>query len=81
MERFGQDNRLEGPDMDKEPFVSGAYRPEEDKRNEVKEPISARIDRAITARQNRRKYGPLRPPTEGERRIMERKLGEKEDEK
>ncbi len=65
--------------MDKEPFVSGLYRPEEDARNQPDKPIAQIIDDAVRNK-HASAFGPLRPPTEEEARLTRRKLGEKEEE-
>lgn len=63
--------------MGKEPFVSGTYRPEDDASRQPQRSIAQIVSGAI--KYKRRRFGPLRPPTEEEALSTRRRLGEKEE--
>lgn len=78
-----REKKQEVDDMaEKAPFVSGLYCPKEDAGKQPIPPIEASLIRAgkeLREMHGRRRYGPLRPPTEDERKLTNRMLGEKED--
>lgn len=76
-----QDENKEA-EMSKEAFVSGLYRPEEDTRNQPSVPLNEALIRTkknLRGLHARRLYGEPRPPTEEERRLTNRMLGEKDE--